>query len=164
MFGKIVFSIAVLLYLCSLFSITVIAGEENMLTGIETFFYTLRYGTAGLFGAHSTTDVVVNFIALVAAAANFVFIFWAMLVFLPTKITALKWFWWTSLLFLIAAIYTGIQALLSDRVALANGYYLWIAALVLMLVAPVVRRYERRRMRQLSVERVDIGTVKHSSC
>lgn len=156
MWGKIVFCIAVALYLYSLFTITAVVGGEKSLIGIETFYYTLRYGTAGLFGASSTADVVVNFIALIAAAANFVFVFWAMLVFLPTRITALKWFWWTSLVFLVAALYTGMQAIFSDRVTLATGYYVWIIALALMLMAPVIVRYEHKRLRHANNRRASM--------
>lgn len=143
MFGKIVFSFAILLFLTSLFTATVFIGEEKSLTGIETFFYTIRHATAGLFGAGS--NKIVSFVALLAVAANFVFIFWAMLVFSSTKITSLKWFWWTSMLFLIAASYTGFQAMLRQGVSLASGYYIWLCALVLMLLAPVIARAERKR-------------------
>jgi uncharacterized membrane protein YhaH (DUF805 family) len=101
-----------------------------------------------LFSPDSVTDFVVNFIALVASAANFVFVFWAMLVLTPTRITSLRWFWWISLLFLLAAIYTGIQAELSEQTSLMRGYFLWVAALILMLVAPVVSRLERTHRRR----------------
>lgn len=148
MVGKIIFAVASVLFLASLFVPTVIVGETRSLTGIETFYYTLRYGTANLFGAHSFSDIVVNFVALVAAAANFVFVFWALLVFAPTRITSLKWFWWISLVFLIAATYTGIQAALSDMLKLQSGYFFWVAALILMLVAPVVSRLERTRTKR----------------
>ncbi len=148
MFGKIIFAVACALFLASLFVPTVLVGDTRSLTGLETFYYTLRYGTAHLFGAQSFSDFVVNFVALVAAAANFVFVFWALLVFAPTRITLLKWFWWVSVLFLIAATYTGIQAKLSDELVLQNGYFYWISALILMLVAPVVTRMERSRSRR----------------
>ena len=150
MVGRIIFCVASALFCVSLFVPAVTIGDENSLTGLQTFFYTLRYGTANLFGARSITDFVVNFLALVATGANFVFVFWALLVLTPTRIPSLKWFWWVSLIFLIAAGYTGMQAMLSEMVALERGYHLWLLALVLMLVAPVVSRYERTRSRRLS--------------
>ncbi len=152
MIGKIVFAIASALFLVSLFVPTVVVGEENSLTGLQTFFYTLRYGTANVIGAHSISDFLVNIIALIAAAANFVFVFWALLVFAPTRITSLKWFWWVSLFFLIAAAYTGVQAALSERVSLQYGYFYWTAALTLMLVAPCVSRIERVRFKRLKLQ------------
>jgi hypothetical protein len=145
MLGKSIFGIATVCFLASLGVDTIAITDNRSLSGIETFMYTLRYGTAGVFGAYSVSNFVIHFVALVAAAANFVFVFWAMLVFSPTRITQLKWFWWLSLLFLLAAVYTGVQAVLDDRVGLEAGYALWIAALVLMLIAPVVSRMERRR-------------------
>ena len=152
MVGRIIFCIATVLFLCSLFLPAVSVGDERSLTGLQTFFYTLRYGTANLFGADSLADIVINFIALVATGANFVFVFWAMLVLTPTRITSLRWFWWISLIFLLAAIYTGMQAFFSEQVALQGGYMFWLSALILMLVAPVVSRFERtRRRRQLTL-------------
>lgn len=145
MLGKIIFGVATICFLTSLGVDTVSVSENHSLNGIETFFYTLRYGTAGVFGANSVSNFVIHFVALAAAAANFVFVFWALLVFSPTRITSLKWFWWFSLLFLLAAAYTGIQALLDSRVGLQYGYGLWMAALMLMLLAPVVSRLERKR-------------------
>lgn len=162
MVGKIIFGVAGALFLASLFVPSVVVGEARSLTGLEAFFYTLRYGTAHLFGASSFSDFVVNFVALVAAAANFVFVFWALLVFAPTRITSLKWFWWISLIFLIAAAYTGIQAVLSDRLALQSGYFFWMAALILMLVAPVVSRLERtrtKRAKSISAHKVQKSQV-----
>ena len=150
MVGRIIFCVASALFCVSLFVPAVTIGDEKSLTGLQTFFYTLRYGTANLFGARSITDFVVNFIALIATGANFVFVFWALLVLTPTRIPSLKWFWWVSLIFLLAAAYTGVQAILSDRVSLERGYVFWLSALVLMLVAPVVSRYERTRSRRLS--------------
>ena len=47
-----------------------------------------------------------------------------------------------------AAAYTGVQALLDGRVGLQAGYVLWIGSLVLMLLAPVVSRFERRRKKR----------------
>ena len=148
MVGRLIFCIASVLFLCSLFLPAVLVGDERALTGLQTFFYTLRYGTANLFGADSLTDLVVNFIALVATGANFVFVFWAMLVLTPTRITSLRWFWWISLMFLLAAIYTGVQAFFSGQLVLQNGYLYWLSALILMLVAPVVSRFERTRRRR----------------
>ena len=145
MLGKIIFGVATICFLTSLGVDTVSVSENHSLNGIETFFYTLRYGTAGVFGASSISNFVIHFVALMAAAANFVFVFWALLVFSPTRITSLKWFWWFSLLFLLAAAYTGIQALLDSRAGLQYGYGLWMAALLLMLLAPVVSRIERKR-------------------
>lgn len=165
MLGKLIFGIATVCFLASLFVSTVSLGGDHSLSGIETFVYTLRYGTAGLFGASSVSDFIVHFIALVAAAANFVFVFWAMLVFSPTRITSLKWFWWLSLLFLLAAIYTGFQTALDGRASLQPGYLFWIASLILMLIAPVVSRLERRRkyrytVASQSIEARDNSTVK----
>ena len=148
MVGKIVFCVASALFLVSLFIPAVIVGEERSLTGLQTFFYTLRYGTANVFGAQSIADFIVNFVALIAAAANFVFVFWAMLVFAPTRITGLKWFWWVSMVFLFAAGYTGLQVILSEKLSLQSGYFFWTAALSLMLVAPVVSRIERTRIKR----------------
>ena len=150
MVGRIIFCVALALFCVSLFVPAVTIGDENSLTGLQTFFYTLRYGTANLFGARSITDFVVNFLALMATGANFVFVFWALLVLTPTRIPSLRWFWWVSLIFLLAAAYTGVQAFLSDSVSLERGYVFWLSALVLMLVAPVVSRYERTRSRRLS--------------
>lgn len=147
MLGKTIFGIATVCFLASLGVDTVAITENRSLNGIETFLYTLRYGTAGIFSPSTMSDFVVHFVALVAAAANFVFVFWAMLVFSPTRITALKWFWWLSLLFMLAAAYTGIQAVLDSRVQLEQGYTLWMTALFLMLLAPVVSRMERKRRR-----------------
>ena len=127
---------------------TVAVSDSRSLNGLETFFYTLRYGTAGVLGPSDISNFIIHFIALVAAGANFVFVFWAMLVFSPTRITSLKWFWWLSLLFMLAAAYTGVQALLDGRVGLQAGYVLWIGSLVLMLLAPVVSRFERRRKKR----------------
>ncbi len=145
MIGKIVFGIATLLFGASLFTATVTLGDAKSLSGLQTFFSALRYGTAGLFSPDSAADVVSYFIALMSAAANFVFVFWAMLVFSPTKVTSLKWFWWISLIFIVAAAYMGILITLDDRAALKPGYFLWLAALVLMFIAPVVSRLERKR-------------------
>ena len=150
MVGRIIFCVAATLFCVSLFVPAVAIGEERSLSGLQTFFYTLRYGTANLFGARSITDIVVNLLALIATGANFVFVFWALLVLTPTRIPSLKWFWWVSLIFLLAAAYTGVQAILSDQVALERGYFLWLAALVLMLVAPVVSRLERKRRERLT--------------
>ena len=149
MLGKIIFGIATVCFLASLGVDTVSLSDKHSLNGIETFFYTLRYGTAGVFGASSLSNFVINFVALVAAGANFVFVFWAMLVFSPTRITSLKWFWWLSLLFMLAAVYTGVQAMLDSRVGVQRGYLLWIVSLILMLLAPVVSRYERKRKRRM---------------
>lgn len=149
MIGKIIFCVASALFLASLFMPSVVVGEDRSLTGLQTFFYTLRYGTANVFGAGSFSDFIVNFIALVAAAANFVFVFWALLVFAPTRVTSLKWFWWISLLFLIAAGYTGVQAIFSEKVTLQSGYFFWVSALTLMLLAPCVTRIERVRIKRL---------------
>ncbi len=151
MIGKIVFGIATLLFCASLVMATVTVGDSKSLPGIYAFFSALRYGTAGLFSAGSVSDFVTYFLALMAAAANFVFMFWAMLVFSPTKVTSLKWFWWVSLVFIVAAAYIGVLITLDDRAALMPGYYCWIGALVLMLIAPVVRRFERKR--ELSLAR-----------
>ncbi len=131
-----------LLFITSLFTVTVMIGDDKPLTGIETFFFTIRHATAGLFGEGS--NKIVSFIALLAVAANFVFIFWAMLVFAPTRITSLRGFWWVSILFMIAASYTGFQAMMRQGVNLAPGYFIWISALVLMLLAPVISRIERK--------------------
>lgn len=148
MVGRMIFCAASVLFFFSLFLPAVLVGDEKFLTGLQTFIYTLRYATANVFGAGSIADFVVNFIALVATGANFVFVFWAMLVLTPTKITSLRWFWWISLLFLLAAIYTGVQTFLTDQITLQSGYFLWLSALVLMLVAPVVSRIERERQRR----------------
>ena len=129
----------------ALFTATVTLGDAKSLSGLQTFFSALRYGTAGLFSSASLPDFISHFIALMSAAANFVFIFWAMLVFSPTRVTSLKWFWWISLIFIVAAAYMGVLITLDDRTALKPGYFLWIAALVLMFVAPVVSRFERKR-------------------
>jgi len=145
MIGKIVFGIATLLFGASLFTATVTLGDAKSLSGVQTFFSALRYGTAGLFSSASMSDIISYFIALMSAAANFVFIFWAMLVFSPTKVTSLKWFWWISLIFILAAAYMGILITLDDRAVLKPGYFLWLAALVLMFIAPVVSRIERKR-------------------
>lgn len=150
MLGKIIFGIATACFLTSLGVDTVSVSDNHSLNGIETFFYTMRYGTAGVFGASSLSIFVINFVALVAAGANFVFVFWALLVFSPTRITSLKWFWWLSLLFMLAAVYTGVQALLDGRVSLQLGYLLWMVSLVLMLLAPVVSRFERKRRQRLT--------------
>jgi len=150
MLGKIIFGIATVCFLASLGVDTVSVSNNQSLNGIETFFYTLRYGTAGVFGPSSLSGFVIHFVALVAAGANFVFVFWAMLVFSPTRITSLKWFWWLSLLFMLAAVYTGVQALLDGRVGLQQGYLLWITSLLLMLLAPVVSRYERKRKQRMA--------------
>jgi len=151
MFGKLTFFAAIVLFLVSLFTPSVSITDDRSLVGAETFFYTLRYGTAGLFSAKSVADTVINFIALVAAAANFVFVFWAMLVFAPTRIPALRWFWWVSLLFLLAALFTGFQVAIDARTTLDAGYFFWVASLILMLLAPVIRRIERRRERQAQI-------------
>ncbi len=158
MLGKIIFGVAAACFFASLGVDTVSVSSSHSLNGIETFFYTLRYGTAGVFNATSLSNFVIHFVALVAAGANFVFVFWAMLVFSPTRITSLKWFWWLSLLFMLAAVYTGIQALLDGRVGLQQGYGLWIASLILMLLAPVVSRFERKRKQRSaqSAERAEV--------
>jgi len=148
MIGKIVFAIATCLFGASMFLTAVAFGESTDLAGIETFISAIRHGTAGLFSANSIADFVTNFVALMAAAANFVFIFWAMLVFSPTKVTSLKWFWWISLLFIVAAAYIGVLITLDDRVALKPGYFCWLAALTLMFVAPIVSRFERKAARE----------------
>ena len=153
MIGKLVFGIAILLFLASWFLATFTLGQEQSLPGFHAFFTALRYGTAGVFSANSLQEFVTYFIALMAAAANFVFVFWAMLVFLPTKITSLKWFWWISLLFIMAAGYTGVLITLDERAMLRPGYFCWLAALLLMLFAPVVRRFERRRATLLARQR-----------
>ena len=145
MIGKLVFGIATMLFGASLFTATVTLGDAKSLAGVQAFFSALRYGTAGLFSAGSLSDVISYFIALMSAAANFVFIFWAMLVFSPTRVTALKWFWWVSLIFIVAAAYMGVLITLDDRAVLKPGYFLWLAALVLMFIAPVVSRFERKR-------------------
>lgn len=145
MIGKIVFAIAALFFGVSLFTATVAYGETSTIAGVQAFFSAIRYGTAGLFSAASVSDFVSCFLALMAAAANFVFIFWAMLVFSPTKVTSLKWFWWISILFLVAAAYVGVLITLDDRTMLRSGYYYWLLSLTLMLLAPVVARLERKR-------------------
>lgn len=145
MIGKIVFAIAALFFGVSLFTATVAFGETGSMAGVQAFFSAIKYGTAGLFSAGSVSDFVRCFLALMAAAANFVFVFWAMLVFSPTKVTSLKWFWWVSILFLVAAAYIGVLVTLDDRASLKPGYYYWLAALSLMLLAPVVSRFERKR-------------------
>jgi len=150
MLGKSIFGIATLFFLTSLGVDAVSIGDDRSLNGISAFFYTLRYGTAGVVGATSLSSFVVHLVALVAAAANFVFVFWAMLVFSPTRITSLKWFWWLSLLFMLAAAYTGLQVLLDGRVEVQFGYAIWLSSLVLMLVAPVVSRLERQRKKRIS--------------
>lgn len=145
MIGKIVFGIATFLFGASLFTATVTLGDATNLSGIQAFFSALRYGTAGLFSGGSMSDFVSHFVALMSAAANFVFIFWAMLVFSPTKVTSLKWFWWISLIFIVAAAYTGVLITLDDRAVLKPGYFFWLAALLLMFIAPIVCRIERKR-------------------
>ncbi len=145
MIGKIVFAISLLLFGASLVTATVTIGDGNALSGIQSFFSAIRYGTAGLFSAGSLSDFITYFVTLMAAAANFVFVFWAMLVFSPTKVTSLKWFWWVSLVFIVAAVYTGVLITLDERAMLKPGYFYWLAALMLMLLAPVVRRIERKR-------------------
>ena len=145
MIGKIVFGIATLFFGASLFTATVAFGESGSLAGVQAFFSAIKYGTAGLFSAGSVSDFVRCFLALMAAAANFIFVFWAMLVFSPTKVTSLKWFWWVSTLFIVAAGYIGVLITLDDRAMLEPGYFYWVIALVLMLLAPVVSRFERRR-------------------
>lgn len=145
MIGKITFGIAVVLFGASLFTVTVTLGEAKSLSGIQSFFSALRYGTAGLFSPASIADFIQHFIALMSAAANFVFVFWAMLVFSPTKVTALRWFWWISLIFIVAAGYTGVLIALDDRAELQSGYFFWLAALLLMFIAPVLARIERKR-------------------
>lgn len=150
MVGRLTFWIASALFFLSLFTPAVIVGEERTLSGLQAFIYTLRYGTANLVSAGSVSDFVINFIALIAAGANFVFVFWALLVLTPTKIPSLRWFWWISLMFLLAALYTGVQAELSEHVTVQNGYLMWMSALILMLVAPVVSRLERKRIQRLN--------------
>ncbi len=147
MISRCLFFIALSLFLVSMIQPAVQLVGGRALVGIETFYFTLRYGTAGLFGARTLADVVNNFVALVSAAANFALVFWAMLTWSPTRITTLRWFWWVSLLFLLATVYTGIQAAMSPRVELAAGYFYWLASLVLMLFAPVVTRLEHRLRR-----------------
>ena len=146
MIGKIVFAIAALLFGASLFTETVGFGESGTMAGLQAFYAAIKYGTAGLFSAGSVSDFISCFLALMAAAANFVFVFWAMLVFSPTKVTSLKWFWWLSTLFLGAAAYIGVLIVLDDRTMLKPGYFYWLAALVLMLLAPVLSRLERIRV------------------
>lgn len=145
MIGKIVFGIATCLFGASLFMATVALGDAKSLSGIQTFISAMRYGTAGVFSPSSMAGFITNLIALISAAANFVFIFWAMLVFSPTKVTSLKWFWWSSLIFIVAAAYSGVLVTLDDRAALRSGYFFWFAALLLMFIAPVVARLERKR-------------------
>ena len=149
MLGKIIFGIATLCFVTSLFVDAVTIGDQSR-SGIAAFFSTLRHGTAGVVNPSSLSSFIVHFIALIAAAANFVFVFWAMLVFSPTRITLLKWFWWLSLLFMLAAVYTGIQVMLNEQVGLRYGYGLWLSSLVLMLLAPVVSRFERMRKKRKS--------------
>jgi|GEM_PF-6198300 len=48
------------------------------------------------------------------------------------------------MLFIVAAAYTGILVKLNDRAELQSGYFYWIAALVLMFLAPVISRLERK--------------------
>jgi len=144
MIGKIVFAIAACLFGVSLFTGSVTLGDGEALTGVQSFFMALRYGTAGIFSPDSLSQFISHFVALMAAAANFVFVFWAMLVFSPTKVTVLRWFWWFSMLFIVAAAYTGILVKLNDRAELQSGYFYWIAALVLMFLAPVISRLERK--------------------
>ena len=50
-----------------------------------------------------------------------------------------------SLIFIVAAAYMGVLITFDDRAVLMSGYFLWLAALVLMFVAPVVSRIERKR-------------------
>lgn len=157
MVGRTIFCIASLLFLCSLFLPAVVVGEDRAVTGLQTFFYTLRYGTANVVGANSISDFVVSFTALVASGANFVFVFWAMLVLTPTRITSLRWFWWISVLFIIAAAYTGIQTLFYEKIVLRGGYFLWLVALILMLVAPVVSRLERVRRRKFNQQKAALS-------
>ena len=157
MIGKLVFGIACCLFFASLFTATVTLGDATSLSGIQTFFSALRYGTAGLFSPSSVSAFIKHFVTLMSAAANFVFIFWAMLVFSPTRVTALKWFWWISLIFIVAAAYTGVLVTLDDRAALQSGYFFWLAALLLMFLAPVVARIERKRA--LSLARRNKGQV-----
>jgi hypothetical protein len=157
MVGRIIFCVATALFCVSLFSPAIVIGEERSISGLQTFFYTLRYGTANLVGARSITDFVVNLLALIATGANFIFVFWALLVMTPTRIPSLKWFWWISLIFILAAAYTGFQAVLSGQVSLERGYFLWLGALILMLVAPVVSRLERKR-RKASADRAIAGS------
>jgi len=45
-----------------------------------------------------------------------------------------------------AAAYTGVLIILDDRTMLKPGYFYWLAALVLMLLAPVLSRLERIRL------------------
>ncbi len=147
MLSRCVFFLALSLFVASMIQPAVQLVGGRALVGIETFYFTLRFGTAGLFGAGSFADIVNNLLALIGAAANFALVFWAMLTWSPTRITTLRWFWWVSLLFLLAAAYTGMQAKMSDRVTLAPGYFYWMAALVLMFIAPVVTRLEHRLKR-----------------
>lgn len=126
-------------------------GNARSISGVHAFISALRYGTAGLFAPVSLSSFITHFIALMSAAANFVFIFWAMLVFFPTRVTALRWFWWLSLVFIVAAAYTGAMVTFDDRAVLQSGYFFWMGALLLMFLAPVVARMERKRA--LSVAR-----------
>lgn len=153
MLSKILFCLASCLFAVSLFEPAVQQIGGRALPGIETFYFTLRYGTAGLFGAGSVADFVTHLVALVSAAANFALVFWAMLTWAPTRITTLRWFWWISTLFIVAAAYTGLQVALSGRATLAAGYYYWFASLVLMLCAPVVARFEHKLRRRWMVFR-----------
>lgn len=153
MVSRIVFFLSLFLFLASLVQPAVQIVGGRALVGIETFYFTLRFGTAGLVGAKSLADVVNNLVGLIGAAANFALIFWAMLTWSPTRITTLRWFWWISMLFLLAAVYTGVQAALSPRVQLAFGYYCWLASLVLMFCAPVVTRVEHRIRRRCAIFR-----------
>ncbi len=153
MISRSIFFLALCLFVMSMIQPAVQVVGGRALVGIETFYFTLRYGTAGLFGAGSFADVVSNFVALISAAANFALVFWAMLTWSPTRITSLRWFWWVSLLFLLAAMYTGIQAAMSGRVQLAHGYYYWLASLVLMFLAPVATRLEHRVLRRCALFR-----------
>lgn len=145
MIGKIIFAVASLFFGVSLFTTTVAFGESGGMSGVQAFFSAIKHGTAGLFSPESVSDFVSCFLVLMAAAANFIFIFWAMLVFSPTKVTSLKWFWWVSTLFIVAAGYIGVLIALDDRAMLMPGYYLWMGSLLLMLLAPVVSRLERLR-------------------
>jgi len=145
MIGKLVFGSAVVLFVASLFMAAFAMGGDRTIVGAQAFYTAIRYGTAGVFSSASLSEFVAYFTALMAAAANFVFVFWAMLFFSPTKVTSLKWFWWISLIFIVAALYLGVLVTLDERAALRTGYYCWVAALLLMLTAPVVARVERLR-------------------
>ena len=144
--GKIVFFIAALLFGASLFMTTATIGDGNAsISGLQAFYSSIKYGIAGLFNPASAAEFVTFVVALTAAGANFMFVFWALLVFSPTKIPSLRWFWWISIVFIVAAIFVGILVTLDERATLRLGYFLWFASLVLMLLAPVVSRFERKR-------------------